>query len=94
VPVTVPAQPPALSTETARLHEATRHRVVKAASDPAHSAATTTAGKPAATPRAAAPAWVVDLAAEVEVRTPAAVPMAVVDTIDRICHSVAEIVRA
>jgi hypothetical protein len=47
----------------------------------------TTAGKPAAIPRAAAPAWVVvDLEAVVEVHTPAVVAMAVVDTINHNCH--------
>ena len=51
----VPAQRPGLSKETARLHEATRHRTAKAASDPAHIAATITADRPGATPREAAP---------------------------------------
>ena len=52
--------------------EDTRHPAVKVASDPAHLAATTTADRPAITPREAAPVWArrtpADAAAVVEVR--------------------------
>ena len=66
----------AVRRKQARLHEATRHPVAKAASDPAHLAATTTADRPGATPRGAAPAWARRMPAEdlqpvVEVRTAA-----------------------
>ena len=84
---TVPAQRHGLSTETPRLHEATRHLAAKAAFAPARLADTTTADRPGATPRAAAPAWarlmpVEDLAAVVEVRT-AAVAIAAAGTGNR-----------
>jgi len=85
--VPVPAQRPGLSTETPRLHEATRHLAAKAAFAPARLADTTTADRPGATPREAAPAWArrmpaEDLAAVVEVRT-AAVAIAAAGTGNR-----------
>ena len=78
---TVPVHRPGLSKETTRLREAMRRHVAKAASDPVRLAATTTADRPEATPRAATPAWAramppEDLAAVVEVRTAAVVAMA------------------
>lgn len=84
---TVPAQRPGLSMEIPMPREDTRHPAVKEASDPAHLAATTTADRPAITPREAAPVWArrmpaEDPAAVVEVRTPV-VAMAVAGTGNR-----------
>lgn len=82
-----PARRPGRSKETPRLHEATRHPAAKVAFDPARLPATTTADRPGATPRGAAPAWVrlmpvEDLTAVVEVRT-AAVAIAAAGTGNR-----------